>query len=336
MRLSGASSGISEMEGKAVAAPDGYGARSVQSTFQADRMPLSTVNDLLWFLYLFPLRLLSAVGPRGLLYRIGRLAEPLVQFHWRRRREKAIGWIASACCCTPDQAARIARQSISNNMLRILDDLFLLQPSRTQAVPRASIKGVEHLERALSAGKGVIILTGHFCANRIAEKYLASCGYPMLSVHNQRPSNKGAGRLGRRFLQPRYLELQRRANPDVVYMQDAECSLKILGRLRSGGLVNLQLDGLAATRAVEGTFLGISWRFGAGIFELTRLSGCAVVPMLCLGGGSEFQIRFSATLAVVRANSADEFLSANLPVFTQALEKLVVDQPEEWRLWTHF
>jgi phosphatidylinositol dimannoside acyltransferase len=323
------------MAGQPVAAPTGYGSRSAQSTSPAEHVPLCTVNDLLWFLYLYPLRLLSAVSPRALLYRIGRLAEPLVQFHWRRRREKAISWIVSACCCTPDQAARIARQSISNNMLRILDDLLLLRPSRGQVVPNANIKGIEHLERALSAGKGVILLTGHFCANRIAEKYLASCSYPMLSVHNQRPSNKAAGRLGRRFLQPRYIELQRRANPDVVYMQDAECSLKIFRRLRSGGLVNLQLDGLAATRAVEGTFLGVSWRFGSGIFELTRLSGCAVVPMLCLGGGSELQIRFSPMLAVVRANSAGEFL-ANLPVFTQAVEKLIVGQPEEWRLWTHF
>jgi KDO2-lipid IV(A) lauroyltransferase len=299
-------------------------------------LPLFTVNDLLWFLHLYPVRLLSALGSRDLLYRIGRLVEPLVQFHWRRRRENAIRWIVSACCCTPDQAARIARRSVSNNMFRTLDDLLLLRPSCGKVLHCTGIQGIEHLERAFSEGKGVIVLTGHFCANRIAERYLAAVGHPMLSVHNHRPSNRAAGRLGLRFLQARNIELQRQANPDVVYMQDAECSLKILARLRSGGLVNLQLDGLAGTRAVEGTFLGISWRFGAGIFDLARLSGCAVVPMLCLGGASEFRIRLYPMLDVIRQASRDEFVAANLRTFTQAVEKLIVDNPEEWRLWTHF
>ena len=267
---------------------------------------------------------------------IGKFAEPLVQFHWRPRRKKAIRWIAAACGCTPEAAARIARKSVSNNMSSVLDDLILFRPSCGKLLHCLGVDGIEYLERAISDGKGVMVLTGHFCANRIAEKYLAGAGYPMLSVHNRTPSNRAGGRLGMRFLQPRYVELQGRANPDVVYVQDAECSLKILGRLRSGGLVNIQLDGLAGTRVVEGAFLGISWRFGAGIFDLARLSGCSVVPMLCLGGSSGFQIRFSPILEVARGNSRDEFLAANLPVFTHTVEKLVVDHPEEWRLWTHF
>jgi len=298
-------------------------------------MPWFTANDLLWLLYLYPLRLLSAFVSRALLYRIGSVAEPLVQFHWRRRREKAIPWIVTACGCTPRQAARIARAAVSNNMFRILDDLLLFRPS-CEVIHCTGIHGVEHLKRAISMDRGVIILTGHFCANRIAEKYLAAIGYPMLSVHNQRPSNKAEGLLGRRVLQPRYIKLQQQANPDVVYTQDEECSLKILARLRSGGLVNLQLDGLAATSSVEGTLLGVAWRFGAGAFELARLSGCAVVSMLCLGGSSQFEIRFSPKLNPVKAASRDEYVAANLPVLTQTLEKLIVDHPEEWRLWTHF
>lgn len=324
------------MAGNPVAAPDRNDARSALPAPQVDHVRWFTANDLLWFLYLYPLRLLSAFVSRAQLYRIGRIAEPLVQFHWRRRVKKAICWIVSACGCTPGQAARIARASVSNNMFRILDDLLVFRPSCGRPLQCTGIQGVEHLERAISMGRGAIILTGHFCANRIAERYLAAIGHPMLSIHNKRPSNRAEGLLGRRILQPRYIELQRQANPDVVYTQDAECSLKILARLRTGGLVNLQLDGVAATRAVEGTLLGVAWRFGAGIFDLARLSGCAVVPMLCLGGGSQLEIRFSPMLNPAKAASRDDYIAANLPVFTQAVEKLIVDHPQEWRLWTHF
>lgn len=219
-------------------------------------------------------------------------------------------------------------------MFSILDDLLLFRPSFQKKLHCAGIQGAGHLERALAAGNGVILLTGHFYANRIAERYLAAIGYPMLSVHNQRPSNRAAGRLGRSILQPRYLELRRRAHPDVVYIQDPECSLKMLRRLRSGGLVNIQLDGVAGHRAVEGAFLGRSWRFPAGIFDLVRVSGCAVVPMLCLGGSAGFSIRFNPMLDIAKADSRDEFLAANLPAFVRTLEKQVADHPEEWRLWT--
>ena len=53
----------------------------------SDTVPLLAVNDLLWFLYLYPLRVLSAFDPRILIHPIGSLAEPFVQFRSRKPRE---------------------------------------------------------------------------------------------------------------------------------------------------------------------------------------------------------------------------------------------------------
>jgi predicted LPLAT superfamily acyltransferase len=127
----------------------------------------------------------------------------------------------------------------------------------------------------------------------------------------------------------------------VIHDWDDPTSLTILENVHevmahNGKLQLVKMIGLATTSAVESTLLGIAWRFGAGTFELARLSGCAVVSMLCLGGSSQFEIRFSPKLNPVKAESRDEYVAANLPVFTQTLEKLIVDHPEEWRLWTHF
>jgi lauroyl/myristoyl acyltransferase len=312
-------------------------AGSLPSAPPANRLPLFTTNDLLWLLYLYPFRLLSWIAPRALLYSIGRLAEPLVQFHTRGIKEKAIRRMLAAplCAITPGQAPRIARQSISNYMFRMLDDVLLRQPSFEHKLHCADLEGIGHLERAVSAGNGAILLVGHFCANRIAQRYLATLGYPILSVQNQAPVNHTAGRLGLRYLQPRTIELRRSVNPDLVYSQDPECSLKILQRLRSGGLVLIQLDGKVGARTVEGPFLGGWRRFPAGIFEIARLSGCAVVPMLCLGRSTGFRIVFSPMLDIAKAPSREEFVAANLPCLTQTLEQQIADYPEEWWLWTH-
>jgi lauroyl/myristoyl acyltransferase len=323
--LSDILSDISELAGQPVATPN---ARSAQ----ADRLPLLTVNDLLWFLYLYPFRLLSILVPRPVLYWVAGIAELLIQFRWRRRREKAIPWIVSVCGCMPGEAVRIARQSISNDMSRQLDDLVLLRASHRQMLHCTGIEGIQHVDQAMAAGNGVILLAAHFCVTRIAVRYLATLGYPVLSVQKQSSRKPSEGRLGH-MLRQHYVELRRQANPDVVDIQDAECSLKILRRLRGGGLVHMHVDALSATTAVEGPFLGVPWRFPAGAFDFVRLSGCAVVPMLCLGRSTGFRIRFSPMLRAVKAASREEFVNSNLPAFTEVFERQIADHPEEWRLW---
>ncbi len=165
-------------------------------------LPLVTLNDLLWFLYLYPIRLLARVLPRWSLYAIGKLSDPIVQFHARRRIARAAQWIQQACRTTPANARRIASRSLSNNMFRTLDELLLLHTASSEMLRCTGIDGIQHLESAIARGKGVILLVGHFCANRVAVRYLAAQGYAALSVHNQRPSNRAGGRFGE-FLRPR-------------------------------------------------------------------------------------------------------------------------------------
>ncbi len=309
---------------------------AIRNSASRETLPLVTSNDLLWLLYLYPIRWLAKVAPRSFLYAIGRLADPIVQLHARTRKAKAIPWIVQACRTTPERARNIARRSLSNNLFRTLDELVLLRPSPETALGCEGLDGVDHLENAIARGHGVILLVGHFCANRIAVRYLAQQGYAALSVHNRRPTNVIEGRLGRRFLQPRSIELQKRALSNQVYIQDPDCSLRIMRTLRASGLVVLQMDGRGGTNLVEHTFLGVPWLVPSGIFEIVRLSGCAVVPVLCLGRADRFRIRFDPSLDIVPASSRGAFASANLPRFLGVVERQIFENPEEWRLWNHF
>jgi KDO2-lipid IV(A) lauroyltransferase len=297
-------------------------------------LPLVTLNDLLWLLYLYPLRLLASVLPRWSLYAIGKLSDPIVQFDARRSKARAAKWIAQACRTTPADARRIASRSLTNTVIRTLDGLLLLRRSSDKMLRCRDLDGIQHLESAIAHGKGVVLLAGHFCANRIALRYLATKGYAVLSVHNRRPRNQAQGRLGKLFLQPLSAQLQERANPDQVSIHDPDCSLRIMRRLRAGGLVALQIDGRRAT-VVGHPFLGVPWRLRPGIFEIVRLSDCAVVPILCLGRSSGFRIRFDPMLEIDGASSRETFISANLPRFFAVVEKQIIEYPEEWRLWNH-
>jgi lauroyl/myristoyl acyltransferase len=322
------------MPSREAVAPRPPDAGSSAACSSPDRAPLFTLNDLFWLVYLYPLRLLSDLIPPAWLRCFGKLAVPVFQFQARKARKRATRRIlALRPGIPPAQAARIARQCISNDLFRQLDSLVLLRASRRLKLRCTGIEGIEHLDRAIAEGRGVMLLTLHFCATRIAVRYLATRGYPMLCVQNHVPQNFSEGRLGS-MLGRRYMELRSRTLPDVAYLQDVECGLQILRRLRSGGLVLMQMDGLTAKTIVEGPFFGAPWRFSAGPLDVVRYSNCTVLPMLCLGGSARFRVRFGPKLVVAKASSREEFARANLSVFTSVLEQQVAEHPEEWRGWT--
>ena len=80
-------------------------------------------------------------------------------------------------------------------------------------------------------------------------------------------------------------------------------------------------------------FLGTRRNFSTGIFDIVRLSGCAVVPMMCLGRSSDFRISFGPMLDIMQAPGRDEFIQANLPAFVETIERQIVNHPEEWEQW---
>ena len=234
---------------------------------------------------------------------------------------------------TADQAPRIARRSVSKFAASEMDNLLLADSSLDGRICCDGIGGLDHLEQARAAGKGVLILTAHFYASRIAKRYLTKLGYPVMTVRVQPSSGAMTSRLGRRFLYPRYAEFLHRVFRDEVYVHQPDCALRILKRLRSGGLVNIHLDGQHLRKAVEWPFLGAPWRFPAGYFELIRASGCQVVPMLATGNGAGVRIQFGEALETIPADGSDEFAAANLPLLAGAIERQIRDHPEDWSKW---
>jgi KDO2-lipid IV(A) lauroyltransferase len=296
---------------------------------------LVTTKDLLWMLYLFPLRLLAlAIPPRGL-YTLGRVLAPPFRLTVRSQRQRARTWMGEAFPAgTPPEALdHAANQFVDRAVLRALDDLHLSQPGATDRLPAPEIEGRDHLDAALAAGRGVLLVSGHFYANRLAKLHLRREGYPVMSVRNARPPDRWMGRLGRALLQPRYIQFLHGVIRDEVHTQDPQCTLKIFQRLRSGGIVNVHMDAAFASHRQELPFLGRKRRFGTGLLEIIRLSNCTVLPMECHGNQRHVRIRFGAPIGFTPSAGRQEFIENNLPLLKRRLEQMILTRPEEWELW---
>ena len=296
--------------------------------------PLVTVRDLLLLLYLYPFQLVLKFFPRGVLYLIGGAVQQMLEMvyrGWRKRVEGRMLALAGSAI-TPEQAPRLARELVRGSIFRLIDDLVINRPQFLKET-RCAISGLAHLDSAQSDGRGVLLITGHFYANRLARRYLAAQGYPILIVRLRNAPSSLAGRLTGPLVQKRLMKHLDRVIRDEVYVDDPGCTLKILQRLRSGGLVAITVDGWWGGRTIQSTLFGIRRRFSSGMLDIVRLSGCAVVPMRCFGRSSDLRIAFGAPLAILKTSTRDEFVSANLPVFISVLETQIRENPAEWTLW---
>lgn len=301
---------------------------------QANR-PLVSVKDLLWFVYLYPLRFVATRLSAANLYRLGGLMEPVFQALAAKRRRIARERMRKALAAeiSDREVDRLSRRFVANAIWRALDDLHLADPQSASRFPPPVIEGLDHLTGALSAGKGALLLTGHFYANRLAKHYLAKNGYPVMSVRNGEPPDQWMGRLGARLLQPRYVQFLHRVIADEVFIQDPQCSLKIFRRLRGGGLVNVHFDASFSTQVMTLPFLGGTKEFATGLLEVVRLSQCAVVPMVCTGNQREWAIRFDEPLRLTPADSRGAFVAANIHQFVARLERQVIEHSSDWESW---
>jgi len=305
------------------------------STASARPRPLIRMKDIAWLVYLYPARWLARVLPLRSLYALGDASAVCGAACLRGPRKALLERLALAFNAdTTDPGLRaIADRYFRNAILRFLDDL-LIERRLLELHPRnVEIVHLENLTEALSAGRGAVLVSGHFFASRLAKRYLATIGFPSLSVRNYEPPDENAGRLGIRLLQERYVALIGEVQGEEVSIQDRDCSLKMLARLRSGGLIDCHVDAPYSQEVVKRGFLGREKTFPAGFLHVAKLAGCPLVPLHCLGNSRRLRIEFGKALWLENAPDRRTFAETNLTPVLRVLEEQIKSHPAEYDLW---
>jgi lauroyl/myristoyl acyltransferase len=302
---------------------------------EAEKRPLIRLKDVAWLIYLYPARWLALFLPLSWFCAVADWAAALGSRCLRGPKKRLLARLAVAFETNPaDPRLRdIARQYFRNAILRFADDLLMDRLFRERRLRNVEITGLENLTRALSAGKGAVLAGGHFFASRLAKRYLAEIGYPSLSVRNLHPRDRWAGKLGTHLLQKRYVALISSVLGDEVFLQDPECSLKMVARLRSGGLIDCYVDAALSREVAYCQFLGQQARFPLGILHVARLAGSPLVPLHCLGNSRSLRIAFGSPILVEDQPDRSGFAEANLAGLVRFLEERIKKFPTEWDLW---
>ena len=146
------------------------------------------------------------------------------------------------------------------------------------------IRGREHLEAALAAGKGAILCTGHFGSYNSGFSVLHASGFPVTTIGRWYSNLAGLSSAQRWFWERAYFRpvLRHRQRPNIEPCPGrVEVAARAAAALRANEVVTISIDAppleCDRARAVEVPFLGRQAGLLPGAVALARMTGAPLL-----------------------------------------------------------
>lgn len=223
------------------------------------------------------------------------------------------------------RVAHTARAVYAHFGTVILDLLWMQGRPAKELLALADLVGVEHLQRARAAGRGVVAPSGHI-GNW---EFQALASVPLVGdVHSiARPlDNPGLDR--------RLVALRTSTGNKVIYKQKALA--QALRAIREGGILAVLTD--QNVQENDGIFVRFFGRPAATTTVAAALAlktGCAIVPVHCtLQANGRYRMVYGPPLEWTSSGRREEDIAGLTQQITAAVEAWVRETPEQW-LWLH-
>jgi len=209
------------------------------------------------------------------------------------------------------------------NYASSLADAFVAGSDRGDAL-RVRCLDERPVEEALRAGKGVILATAHTGGWQVAGLELTSLHGADLWVVMRHERDARAEALTD--------EKRARGGVRVVHVDDDPLgALALLGHLRRGGVVAMQIDRLPlGMRGRKSELFGRPFFVPEGPLRLASVSGAPILPVFTRRlGYMEYDVHVAPPVRLLRRPSPDDLDRAARAVL-HAMEDFVRDNPTQW------
>ena len=199
------------------------------------------------------------------------------------------------------------------------------------------IKGREHLDAALAAGKGAILCSAHFGSYDSGFSVLHASGYPVTTIgrwqHNYTTSMSSAERRFWDLVYARPVRRHRQRPHIEPWPGRVEVAVQAAAALHANEVVTISIDAPLLdndqARAVEVPFLGRRARLLPGVATLAQLTGAPVL-MGFLYRATDYRhqvLEISAPLPAV-GETATAFRR-----YAAEVSAAIASSPAHWRYW---
>jgi KDO2-lipid IV(A) lauroyltransferase len=210
------------------------------------------------------------------------------------------------------------------NIGEILMDLILLcQESSPNLLDKVELKGKEHLEKALAAGKGVLAITGHIGFFILINPRLRAQGYDCRVINNPQYDP---------HMEKHIIKMKERLGIETIMTEPQDqCLQRTLECIHRGGILLLLMDQDARKRGIFVDFFGHPASTNPHPAALALRTGAAVVPMyIVYHGRGRHTLVIEPPLSLTDSGDFTADLHANTALFNKTLETVIRQYPDQW------
>jgi lauroyl/myristoyl acyltransferase len=202
--------------------------------------------------------------------------------------------------------------------------------------PRIRLVGQKHIEQALNRGHGAILWVCPFDGGLVTKMALHRAGFAVshLSLFSHGYS---ATKFGMRVLNPIRVSIENRYLQErIIIPPDGSLGYarKLEQRLRSNGLISINLAGTGAQRIVQVPFQHGVIRVAAGPASLALATKASLLPIFALRKGSNaYDVIIKPPLQLTKIPSGYDPVEYLASQYVISLESYIVRYPALWRSW---
>lgn len=269
--------------------------------------------------------------PEPVAVRLGRRIADTV---WKRRGAGVRRLEANLARVVPDadpaELARLSRAGMRSYTRYWIESFRLPAWSRNRIRDGFTPEGLHHLEEALEAGRGAVIVLPHMGNYDLAGAWVTTkLGVPFTTV---------AERLKPETLYDRFVAYREGLGMEVLPHAGGSAFGTLARRLRSGGLVCLVADRDLSSSGIQVTFFGEATKMPAGPAMLAVQTGAPLMPVtLWYDRSPVMRGRIHAPIEVPATGTRAEKAAAMTQAMADAFASGIAEHPQDWhmlqRLW---
>jgi len=221
---------------------------------------------------------------------------------------------------------RIVRDCFENVGCSMVDLIYYSEYPAGVA-KRFTIEGREYLDRALAAGRGVVVVTAHFGNFCLMMLNLAQLGYKVNCII-RRTRDEDIGQT--------IFKAMSKVGVHPIYSIPARQSVQqSLKALRQNEILCILLDQhFGSGSGVYVDFFGRKAATATGPIVFANRTGSPILPVFTVRDGADYKIIIEPPFELQAAEDDQAFLEKNVTGITRIIEGYIRRYPAEWG-WMH-
>ena len=202
--------------------------------------------------------------------------------------------------------------------------------------PQVALEGIEHIEKGLAAGRGVILWDSHFHFASLMTKFaMHRVGHPV--VHLSQPGHGfSKTRFGMRIFNPLRTKSESHyiAERIVLSLRSPTGAMRtLIKRLKQNAVVSITVRP-TAVQPIEAPFMNGFYTIATGAPDLAYRCGATLLPVFTVRmDNGDYKVIIDPPLDLIMGASRHESAVSVTHEYARRLELYVCAHPDQWIEW---